>query len=679
MQTKYRLKNLGGSHQLVINSAQELAALDQLPEIYWMSTSAPTNILNCDKSIITLLDQDNSGRIFSDDLKYFANFLLKTYSDLAPLNDRSSQLSTQHLNQSLESNKKLISCAHEVLVNLGKQTDDPLSISDLRNDKAILSGGARNGDGILPPEDLENEDLSKAAKNIGELYGFVSDSSGRPGIDSSTLKKFTADVKVFLKWKDSNDKNEATLVSSEKTQRAWEAYQDVKELIDNYFFLCETHSFSQFQNNKDVSFTPPAQTFRDSESARQFLEDSPLAPLNSEATLILDEKINPTHAQKLYRFIENAAIPLLGENLLKLTKTQWHEIKTVFKSCSDWMSRKPNSPVYKLEDSFLRSFIENNIEKQLLDIIATDLQLGAKLALRSKLEELIILQQHFIDFCNNFVSFRDLYDPNKRAFFEAGTLIIDACTFNFTIPVLDVNKHSKIAASSGLYLIYLKINDNQTMRYICAPVCSLRNKLITTGKRGVLFDLDGRELDAEIIKIVDNPVSLIDAAFNPFRKLASLISSAVNKISSSTEKELEKQVSTTTTNVQKNLSTKATATKTAIPAPNNAARDLMFTVAAIGSSFTYALSKIIEFSYKEIIIGILTGIAIILVPTLLISMYRLWTRNLSSIIEASGFAVNAPLRLTGKLSKTFSPREAIDTNKFIVRGSKIESVLNRKL
>ena len=679
MQTRYRLKNLGGSHQLVINSAQELAALSQLPEIYWMSTSAPTNMLNCDKSIITLLDQDNSGRIFSDDIKHFANFLLKTYGELTPLNERSTQLSTQHLNQSLESNKKLISCAHEVLLNLGKQAKDPLSISDLRNDKAILSGGARNGDGILPPQDLENEALSIAAKNIGELYGFVSDSSGRPGINSDTLKKFTVDVKTFLEWKDSNNANEAILVSSEKTQRAWEAYQDVKELIDNYFFLCEAQSFSQFQDNKEVSFTPLAQTFRDRDSAHKFLVESPLAPLSSTATLTLDEKINPTHAQKLYRFIENAAIPLLGKDLLSITKSQWSEIKTVFKSCSDWMSRKPDSPVYKLEDSFLRSFIEDGIEQQLLDIIATDLQLGDKLALRSKLEELIILQQHFIDFCNNFVSFRDLYDPKKRAFFEAGTLIIDASTFNFTIPVLDVNKHSKIAASSGLYLIYLKINDNNKVRYICAPVCSLRNKLITTGKRGVLFDLNGRELDAEIIKLVDNPVSLIDAAFNPFRKLASLISSAINKISSSTEKELEKQVSSTTSNVQKNLTVKTPTTKTTSPAPNNAARDLMFTVAAIGSSFTYALSKIIEFSYQEIIIGILTGIAIILIPTLLISMYRLWTRNLSSIIEASGFAVNAPLRLTGKLSKTFSPREAIDSNKFIMRGSKLESILNRKL
>ena len=678
MQTRYRLKNLGGSQQLIINKASELAALAALPEIHWMSTSAPTKILNCNKAIIKLLDQKNLGRIFSDDLKFFAKYILNSYSDLKPFDLRSSEFHTSSLNPNIESNQNLISCANEVLVNLDKSPSDALTIDDLRNDKEILSGGARNGDGILPPSDLEDPVLAEAAKQIGSLYGYVDDSSGRPGINETTLRNFTNDVKTYLEWKDSNNDTEAILVSSEKTQRAWEAFQKVKTLIDDYFLLCETQKFTQAQQCKETTYSAPANTFRNRDAAKAYLEESPLAPLNSDQTLVFNDQINPAYAKDLYSFLENAAMPLLDNELREISKNQWQEIKNVFKSCSDWMSRKPDTPVYKLDDQFLRDFIDAKLEQQLLEIIKIDLQLGEKLKLRAKLEDLIILQQHFIDFCNNFVSFRDLYDPKKRAFFEAGTLIIDGSTFNFTIAVDDVNKHSKIASSSGLYLIYLKVNEGKTSRYICAPVCTLRNKLATTGKRGVLFDLKGQELDAEVVKIVDNPVSIVDAAFNPFRKLASLLGSAINKISSSTEKELEKTVSNSTSNVQKNLSAK-TPQKTQTPAPNNAARDLMFTVAAIGSSFTYALSKIIEFGHAKIIQGIIVGIIIVLIPTLLISMYRLWTRNLSSIIEASGFAVNAPLRLTGKLSKTFSPKQTIDTKKFIVQGNKIQSTLNRRL
>ena len=141
------------------------------------------------------------------------------------------------------------------------------------------------------------------------------------------------------------------------------------------------------------------------------------------------------------------------------------------------------------------------------------------------------------------------------------------------------------------------------------------------------------------------------------------------------EKNLEKQVNSSTSNIQKELN--APAAKNTSNASSS--RDLIFTFAALGSSFTYIIAKLSSFNVSDVFNGIFNALLIILIPTFVISLVKLSKRNLSSIIEASGFALNHPLRLTKELSKAFAYRREINQDLFDQDKVQIIEHLNRKL
>jgi len=69
-------ENYGGSYQLRIRTAEDLAALEELDEPFWMATSAPVDQLTCDPVLLRRLDRDGNGRIQSWELRQGARWLL---------------------------------------------------------------------------------------------------------------------------------------------------------------------------------------------------------------------------------------------------------------------------------------------------------------------------------------------------------------------------------------------------------------------------------------------------------------------------------------------------------------------------------------------------------------------------------------------------------------------------
>ena len=102
-------------------------------------------------------------------------------------------------------------------------------------------------------------------------------------------------------------------------------------------------------------------------------------------------------------------------------------------------------------------------------------------------------------FANNFVCFADLYNPNTRALFEMGTLVIDERRITFTMGVRDRQAHKKVSQRSSMYLLYVEVTggqDNEIKFEIVAPVTSGSSEGLCVGKRGIFFAVDGREWDA---------------------------------------------------------------------------------------------------------------------------------------------------------------------------------------
>jgi hypothetical protein len=661
----YALVNYGGSFQLDIYNANDLEALEIMDEAFWMSTSAPTFGLNCDEELTVLLDRNKNGRILSSDVRDASAKILRVLKNRNGIDKRLDTISIDCFNEEDDEGLQLQSAVKEILNNLDKKPTDILSLKELRDDKAILCDGLTNGDGIIPPDDVEDKVLQKFIQDIILCLGSYDDVNGKAGIGDARLKNFLDLTDKYLSWKDSRDFDPKILPLQQNTADGHAIYMSIKYKIDEYFQLCGLKAFNSTLERQQVEPPSPQNVYHSGNDIDEYLKKSPLATVLSEPVLHLNDKINPLFSSKLESLKVNVLDKFLSPSLSQLTKDDWLKVCDTFKPYEEWLNTKQGIEVKALDDDTLRNYISSDLPSKLQSLIDKDKLLGEKLKVRDELEELLIVQKNIISFCNNYVSFPHLYNPEHRAIFEIGYLVIDGRIFNFNIPVEDIKEHASIAERSGIYLLYLEITGSKEDKtfYICTPVTSRKLGLLGLGKRGILYDLDGKEWDAKVVQVVQNPVSLTEAILGPFRKMTKLLMGAVDKISTGTEKELEKRLNKATTNIQKDVSTGISAPpKSPAKKTNTAstARDLMLTgsvtFAALGSSFAYISSTFAKMDPTKGLAIFAAGMLIIILPIIIVASIKLYQRNISSILEASGWAINARMRLTHQMAKILEPK-----------------------
>ena len=167
------------------------------------------------------------------------------------------------------------------------------------------------------------------------------------------------------------------------------------------------------------------------------------------------------------------------------------------------------------------------------------------------LEKLLLLCRDFCTLLRNFVSFQDFYvkrgkallgrgadDESPWAIFQAGTLVIDQRACNLCLKVSDMAKHNTQAIDSGMFLIYCNCKHHasgQTMTIVAAmTVGDIRN--LKVGKNALFYDRQGRDWEAEVVKIIDNPISIGQAFWSPYRKLGDWVSGLITKSAAEKEK-----------------------------------------------------------------------------------------------------------------------------------------------
>lgn len=659
---KFALVNYGGSFQLDLRSADDLEALEIIDEAFWMSTSAPVYGLNCDQDLIEILDTNKNGRILSSDVRNSAATLLRLVKTRENINGRSPVLGAADIDDSTDEGKLCKSSILEILKNLKLPENHKLTLKELRNDKDILCNGLTNGDGIIPPNKVEDPEIKQLIIDVMQCLGSHDDVNGNPGIGEVRLKSFMDLAKKYINWKDSCEFNPEILPLHEKTAEAFEVFLAIKPKIDEYFKLCEVKNFNKEIERTQKEPLSPENIYNSSEDIEEYLKTSPLAPVASTPLLKLTECMNPYYKEQLIKLQEQVLDEFLARPVMEVYKADWLKVCDIFKPYEKWLASQNGIEVKSVDEERLRQYLISDTPKKLQAMINEDKELGVKLQVRRKLEELIILQKNILDFCNNFVSFPHLYDPEQRAIFEIGYLVIDGRIFNFNLPVEDVKKHSEAAKKSGIFLMYLEITGSKEDKpfHICTPVTSRKIGLLDVDKRGVLFDLEGKEWDAKVVKVVHNPVSLTEAILAPFRKISRMLMGAIDKISSDTEKELENKLKKTTVDLQKDVSKGINDAKTKDKNPSATARDLMmtgsFTFAAVGSSFAYISSTFAKLDFEHGLFAFAVAMFVIVVPVLTVSSIKLHRRNMSSILEASGWAVNARMRLTRKLAEILAPK-----------------------
>ena len=79
-------------------------------------------------------------------------------------------------------------------------------------------------------------------------------------------------------------------------------------------------------------------------------------------------------------------------------------------------------------------------------------------------------------------------------------------------------------------------------------------------------------------------------------------------------------------------------------------------IAALGSALAYITKTLADTSWLAILVGVLVAVLLVMVPISLVAFIKLRKRELSAILEGSGWAINARMRLTRKQGRAFTQR-----------------------
>ncbi|MDP8259007.1 MAG: hypothetical protein P9L90_06275 [Candidatus Aadella gelida] len=676
---KYIFKKYGGSYQLKLENAEDLVKIQDIPEAHWAATSIPISSLNCDAQLLAFLDADNDGRILSADLKRAQAWLFSMLSDTGSVGGDILSLKLDWINVSHEEGERVQSAARFILKNLKLKDNEDVSLDQVREVKRIILEAKYNGDGVMPADCVEDEGVALLIKNIIETVGSTTDSGGKEGVSEKELDMFLNVAGDYLSWKGSALGPDGIMRTELKpfgddTPQLYELVNSIKPKIEQFFTQCAMAGI-----NESII---PAFGLKQEEIDKADLSDQAFlyetlkkAPLSSDfkrGVIDLEGNVNSYYSKQFNDLKNKVIFRVLGKSVKELDPYGWEKINGEFDAYNGWITSKKGGSVERLGEKILKEYLESDLKQKLRELIKKDLGVREEIEKINDVEKLILYQRRLLELANNFVSFTNLYNPNSRALFEAGTLVVDGRKMTFAMKVRNRQDHKRISERSNMFLLYLKITgkDVDDISFdVVVPVTSGFAGRLLIGKRGVFFAVDGREWDAEVVDILISPISIWESILVPFQKISEFFRGQAEKFNKSSQTKLEKGLGASS--------------------PSGTARDLLLggsvAVAALGSSFAYITKAFSEVKASQVLLTIGSIALILFIPGLIMGIIKIRKRDMSIILEASGWAVNAQMRINSAMGKLFthepllpegSYREKFDTaGRFILEKKSFARIL----
>jgi len=654
------------SYHLKITTAEDLAYASGLDEALWVATSAPVDGISCDPTFLRLLDTDNSGRITCHELAGAADWLLAVLCDREPIERRSDQLDIETVDTETPQGRAVREAAAKMLARAGRPQDKAISLEQVRRIKAEAEATGVSEAGVVLPEAATDARVRRFIADIVSATGGVPHPSGKAGIDKDMLEKFLADAAALADWYaagrlPAGQEKTDILPLGDGTSGAYEALAAVRGKIDQYFAQCEAAALDE-RFTQRMGWTEAeleGLDFDDPGVIEDVLRKAPLAKARSDRILDLSA-VNPYYSQPLARFEQKVLQPVLGRTGSPLTARQWQEVKSFFAVHRQWLEAKPDSPVEALGREKLEGYLDPHLAEAADRLIAESATAALELGQIRMVEKVILYQMHLMDLANNFVAFPHLYDPASRAMFEVGSLVMDGRRFNLAVNVANRSQHAELARSSNIFVMYVRITGpGRASREVAVPVTAGGKGNLTMGKRGIFHDIAANELDAEIVQIIENPISLPEAMACPFRRLGRLITGKIEALTTQAEKKLDATASAALSG----QIVRPAAQQQATPQSRLAAGGMLMgagvALAAMGSAVAYIAKTLSEASWLAVVIAVGAALLLVALPTSVVAFLKLRRRDLSAILEGAGWAINAPLRLTRKQANYFTQRPAL--------------------
>jgi len=355
--------------------------------------------------------------------------------------------------------------------------------------------------------------------------------------------------------------------------------------------------------------------------------------------------INPAHAGAVAALQASAVKPLLGDKS-ELTEADWTALLAKLGPFECWSAGKAGAGVEKLGLKRVREVLGSMAKETITALIAKDKALEPEATAIANVEKLLRFKRDLYLLCINFVNFRDFYDAGDPAIFQAGTLYLDQRSCTLTLPVEDAGRHASMAALAGSYLAYCDCVRKGTgeKRLIVAAFTNGDADNLMVGRNGLFYDRQGLDWDATITKIIDNPISIRQAFWSPYKKLVRVIEEMAAKRAAAADAAADAKLAsaaTTTVNVDK---TKAEPKKVDVGAV--AAMGVAF--GAIGALVTTLIAQatgMFKLPFWQLCLVVAGLFLVISGPSMIIAWLKLRKRNLGPILDANGWAVNAKAKL----------------------------------
>ena len=658
MKHTWKFFHAGGFDQVQLATGADLMALDELDQKLWTALACPTTGLEFDTKTLALIDTDKDGRIRAPELIAaikWAGGLLKNNNDLVK---GSPSLPLSAINDSTPEGKAIASSAKTILANLGKKDAAEITVADTVDTAKIFGQTAFNGDGIIVPESASDDTTKAVIADIIACYGTEMDRSGKPGINQVKVDAFFADSVAFDGWVKKSEADAATILPlGDATAAAAGAFKAVKAKIDDYFGRCRLAAFDPRAlaalNREEKEYL--ALAAKDMTITAAEIGGFPLALIAAGKALPLKGSVNPAWVDGITAFHGAVVKPMVGDKA-ELTESEWVGICGKFAAYEAWQASKAGAAVEKLGIARVRAILGGKAKETLAALIAQDKAEESNASSIVAVEKLVRYHADLHKLSTNFVNFKDFYDGGDPAIFQIGTLYLDQRSCNLCLPVEDAGRHVAMAGMAGTYLAYVdcaRKATGQKMSIVAAFTNGDSDNLIV-GRNGIFYDRKGLDWDATISKIVDNPISIRQAFWSPYKKLVRLIEEQVAKRAAAADAEANQKLAAAAT-----AAANADKAKPAEPKKIDVGAVAAMGVAfgAIGTAFAAMagyLTGILKLPFWQVCLAFAGLMLIISGPSMIIAYMKLRKRNLGPILDANGWAVNARAKVSVKFGASLT-------------------------
>jgi len=630
-QHKWNFFGAGGFYQVNIESGADIANIASLDQTLWAALACPTKGLCFNQRMLALLDSDGDGRVRSPEVIAACEWICSLLKNPDQLIESKDALRISDINTSTETGNHLASFAKDVLKNLGKSESDALTTSDFLDTQKLFANSIFNADAVICEEATSNENVKLAMRTIMAVIEESLDRSGSAGVSEASIKEFYERVDGFLSWK---SKGKETFIFGEETESLYADFLKIKDKTDEYFEFSKVVSYDVAFEKVVNASSEKFEKIYDGENFTTELAKLPLAMVNASLSLDLNASINPVYLQGFENFKNKVIKKVCGE-VKELSLANWMKIKESFASYSAWVLSKDDRDISAIDSDVLEKISPKEILDELNALIEKDKSEYDLVESVAKLEKLVYFNYYIYDFLNNFVSFKAFYKCEGRAMFQIGKLFFDQRECDLCIHADDDSKHSLLAASSYMYLIYCTCTRvGEAPVAIAAAMTSGDSDNILVGRNGIYYDREGRDWDATVTKVVVNPISVRQAFWMPYKRAVVWISEHIAKRASSADE-----------NVGSNV--QAENLKKKIDVGTVAALGVAF--GGITAAFGMLLNAVAGIALWEIPLLIIGIILLISLPSVVIASMKLRMRNLGPLLDANSWAVNTRAKLNFKL------------------------------